>query len=87
MADPFDSHQSRLDSPAASAFAITPDDDADLPRTVRAIYVSGAGDVVCILDEDTAAVTFEDVPAGSILPVRARRVMETTTATSLIGLL
>jgi hypothetical protein len=67
-------------------FVITPDDDNDLAVVVRAIRVTGAGDVSFIAFGDTVAVTWEDVAAGEIIPMYVKRVMESTTATGLIGL-
>ena len=74
-------------SPAVKAFAITPDDSADLARLTRAIYVGVTGNISLILKGDDAAVTFVGVPAGTILPLRVTRVRSTgTTATDLVGL-
>lgn len=70
-----------------SGFAITPNDGVDLATNTRGIYVGGAGNVAVILEDDTASVTFVAPPVGSVLPIRARRVLATgTTATNLIGL-
>jgi hypothetical protein len=72
---------------AGSGAAVTPDDGANLAQTSRAIYVGGAGNLAVILDRDTSAVTFLAVAAGTLLPIRARRVMSTnTTATSILAL-
>lgn len=87
MTDIFATVGSGLDSPASKAFAITPNTDNDLAIFTRGIYVGGAGNVIAILVDDTAAVTFTAVPAGSILPIRARRVLATSTATTMVGML
>ena len=72
--------------PASRAFAITPNDSADLANNTRGIYVGVTGDLRVILTGDTVAVTFSAVPAGSLLPIRAKRVTNTgTTATGLVG--
>ena len=75
-----------LDSPAGRAAAVTPSDSAYLTSASRALYVGGAGDVALVtVGDDT--VTFVAVPAGSILPVRVKRVLATgTTATSILAL-
>lgn len=87
MADKFSKHASGLESPAVSAFAITPDDNVDLAINTRAIYVGVGGDLVVILGDDSTAVTFKSVPSGMILPIRVRRVVATNTAaSSLVGL-
>lgn len=72
---------------AGSGVAVTPNDNTDLARTSRAIYVGGAGNLAVILDLDTSAITFLAVSAGTLLPIRARRVMSTnTTATNILAL-
>lgn len=72
---------------AGSAAAVTPNDGADLPATTRGLYVGSGGAVAVILDRDTASVTFTGVNAGTILPIRATRVLSTgTTASAIIAL-
>lgn len=89
MSDSFSSHNTSLNSPARSAFAITPSDSIDLPETTRAIYTGVGGTMVCILAGDTTAVTFDSLPAGVVIPLRIRRILSTGTTSSmqLIGLL
>ena len=86
MSDKFSNYHSGLESPAERAFAITGNDSTDLTVFPRAIYVGGAGNVkVTTLGGDT--VTFSGVLAGTVLPVRVKRVFSTdTTATNLIGI-
>lgn len=73
-------------SPASQLVAVTKSDSTEL-GLVRGIWVGGAGDVAIIASEDSAAVTIVGVPAGTLLPIRARRVMSTnTTATSIVAL-
>lgn len=86
--DPFDTQQPGLSSPASNAFAITPSDSTDLAVAARALYVGTGGTVVVRLRATgTTAVTFKNVPSGSVLPVRAVRVLATgTTAADLVGL-
>lgn len=88
MADLFASHAPGLDAPAQKAFAITPDDNADLALSTRALYTGKGGTLVCILLDDSAEVTFTSLPSGMILPVRVKRVKSTgtTAAMDLVGL-
>lgn len=73
--------------PALRLAAITPDDDNDLPSICRGIYVGGEGDIALIAAGDSSAVTLVGVLAGTVLPIQARRVLETgTTATNLVAL-
>lgn len=87
MADRFESFASSLDSPASTAFAITPNDSADLSERCRAIFVGDAGNVV--VDFGTVTnITFANCAAGTVLPVRATRVRATgTTAGRLVAIL
>lgn len=73
-------------APASSAFAITPNDSEEFDVVTRGIYVGGAGTVVAKLASDSATVTFSAVPAGAVLPIRARLVTTASTATNMIGL-
>ena len=59
----------------------------DLPLGCRAFYIGGTGDLAVTM-WDGAALTFVGMPAGTILPIRARTVVQTgTTATDVIALL
>jgi hypothetical protein len=84
--DTFDAYATGLDSSANRAFAITPHNENQLAFVTRGLYVGGAGNVrVITAGGDT--VTFASVPAGTILPVRVRVVLSTsTTATNILGL-
>lgn len=90
MATPVDKTEgapTRQDSPALSAFAITPSDSVTLTTLTRAIYVGGSGNLVVVMRNDSAAVTLKLVPAGSILPIRVKQVLSTgTTCSDLVGL-
>jgi hypothetical protein len=84
--DRFEQFTGALDAPAAQAVVITKSDSVDLAEVTRAIYVGGAGDLSVVMVSGQVA-TFTALPAGFILPVRARRVNATgSTATSLVGL-
>ena len=82
--------------PAYDALAVTPSDSADLSWYSTALWVGGAGNVAVVMAAQhqpgmtstaasAVAVTFTGVPAGTWLPIRAGRVMNTnTTATSIV---
>lgn len=80
MADP------GLAGPATNGASVTPNDNVNLSRLTRAIYVGGAGDLNVDL-EDGVTLLFVGIPAGSLLPLRARRIRSTsTTATNVVAL-
>ena len=80
MADAFESNASALDSPAAHAASVTPNDSTDLTASSRALYIGTSGDVkVTTVGGET--VTFASVPVG-VLPVRVQRVWATGTDAS-----
>ena len=77
---------SNMSDPSSQIFAITPHDSTNFSIETRGIYVGTTGDVVVVTNDGTA-VTFSNVPAGLILPVRAIRVNSTdTSASDLVGL-
>ena len=83
--DNFTSHSKGLEAPADRAEAITPNNGADLTYTTRGIYVGGAGNIVATVGG--VDVTFNNVQAGTVLPIRTTRIKATgTTATGLVGL-
>lgn len=71
------------DQGARALRAVSKSDTADLPNGVcRALWVGGAGDVAVIAEGDSAAVTIVGIAAGSVVPVKCRRVMSTNTDAS-----
>lgn len=66
--------------------SVTPHNSTDFSTLCRAIYVGGTGNIVAVRQDGTA-VTFNNVPAGSILPIACRRINATnTTATNIVAL-
>lgn len=84
-----DSFKNLSDSPDFSArklVAVTPHNSNDLAYTTKALFIGTGGNIVVLAEDDTVAVTLK-VTDGQILPVRARRVLETnTTATGIVGM-
>lgn len=71
----------------SSAFSIVPNDETDLAVATIALYVGFSGDVNIICSGDTSAVAFFNVPGGSFLPVKTKRVLASgTTASGIVGL-
>jgi hypothetical protein len=85
MADQHSSFVEGLTSPADNQVAITPSDSTDLAFVSRAIWVGGAGNIVITPTAGGSSVTYT-VAAGTILPIRASRVLATgTTATQIVN--
>jgi len=84
--DHYRSYDRGLNAPAADAFAITPNNSADLAVAARAVYVGGAGDLEVVTLAGTT-VLFAGVPSGTTIPCSVARVRAAnTTATSIVGL-
>lgn len=76
-------HPSRA-NPATHGLTVTKSDSTTYDAC-RGIWVGGAGDLAVLLRGDTVPVTIVAVPAGSLLPLDASKVMSTsTTATSIV---
>lgn len=84
--DPASARRETTTTSAASFAAITPSNSTDLDELTKAIYVGGAGNIVAV-DWLNNTCTFTAVPAGTVLPIRVRRINSTsTTATALVAL-
>jgi len=77
----------RAIAPSSDYFAVTTSDTVNFQNgPCKALYVGGAGNLVAVNELDVA-ITFTAVPAGTILPIQAKRVNSTsTTATSIVAL-
>ncbi|MBI1219819.1 MAG: hypothetical protein GC186_14855 [Rhodobacteraceae bacterium] len=71
-------------SPIRDAAAVTPSDSVALPSVTRAIYIGQPGDVAVSM-AGGQDVTFQSVPAGTMLPIRVGAVK--ATGTSAAGIL
>jgi hypothetical protein len=71
----------------ARAAAVTPSDSADLAEPSQALWIGGAGAVSVDLVDGGSAVVFAGIAAGTLVPIRAKRVRSTgTTATSIVSI-
>ncbi len=74
-------------APARRAFAVTPHATNPLPEVTTSLYVGTGGDLVCTLAGDPSTeVTFPDVVAGSILPIQAHSIRDTSTTAGMVGM-
>ena len=62
-------------SPAEYAEIVTPA-ASDLPAITRGIYIAAAGNLTVVMagKGNTSTVTFNNVVAGSVLPLRVRQI-------------
>lgn len=87
MTDNFESFAIGLGSLAVDAEEVTPNDSEDLDYVSRGIYVGVSGDLSVVLRDSTSPVLFQNMPNGTFLPIRVRRVRNTdTTASGIVAL-
>lgn len=72
-------------TPPTDAFSITTA-NTDLAVFPKALYIGGTGDLVVLTLEDNE-VTFNSVPAGTVLNLRVKQVLTSTTATNIVGMI
>jgi hypothetical protein len=85
MADPYLGTGSDLLGPAANAAAVTPSDTANLPTSSKRLWVGTAGNVK-VTTVGGSTVTYDNVPSGAYLQVRAQQVFATgTTASNIVA--
>lgn len=71
-------------SPVTGAFAITPNDSADVTENTLSLYI-GTGGALKVTLLDNSVVTYAAIAAGRH-PLRVKRVWATgTTATGIVG--
>lgn len=86
-ADTFQGNYTGLTLPGNYSAAISSFSDTnDLTTTSRALFVGTGGNLSLELQSDTpgTATVFKNVPSGTLLPLRVRRVRAATTAADLV---
>jgi len=84
--DSIPTYSSGKDFPATGGETVTPHDTNELTYISRGIWVGVAGNVALAMADGTT-ITLVGVAAGTLLPVRAKRVNSTnTTATTMVAL-
>lgn len=74
-----------LAQPSMISVALTPANTDYTQGVARGLYIGGVGDVT-IMNPDGSTCEFQDVPAGTILPVMSVQLRTATTATNVVGL-
>lgn len=73
-------------TPSSEFAAITPSDSTYLTDIPKAVYVGTGGDLVAI-NASGDAITFANVPDGTTLPIRPKRINSTgTVAADIVGI-
>lgn len=70
--DPFENSVNSPTTPAESCFKIVPDDDADLPRATKALFIGEAGEVALVSVPGNDAVVFRNLAAAASMADCAR---------------
>ena len=74
-------------APAINAYAVTASDTLYLKESSRALFIGNNGDIKVDMVGEGAAIVFENVADGTILPIQVRRVYDTdTTASGIVAL-
>lgn len=85
MVDRFPQMATERHHPATGAVAVSPDDNEELDTT-RALYVGSTGNLKVDMGAG-GAVTFSNVPDGTILPICVTKVYNSdTTASDILAL-
>ena len=86
ITDPFATYPDTLSTPATDVAEIIPSDTVDLAQVTKGLNAATAGAVRVTTDAGSVIEVF--LTAGTVFPLRVRRVWATgTTATGLRGLL
>lgn len=80
MTDHFQSAADSVSAPARAALAVVPHDSNPLADIPKALFVGSAGDIVMRGVDGGSDQTWRNVPAGAILPFRARYIRATGTS-------
>lgn len=90
MSDKFSKYVSTLDGPSDDGFPIVPSDETLFEQPTRSIW-SGEGGTITVMmntgkSDANTILSFTNVPAGTSLNIRVKKVFANTTANNLIGL-
>lgn len=88
--DKFTGHGQESITSGSDSVAVTPDDIKDLPAIPEALYIGTGGHLKmagATSHPSSAGTIWKNVPSGSLLPFRARRIFATgTTATDIVAI-
>lgn len=81
-------YENNIASKAVEITTAMKSDSTDLTSTMKGLYIGGDGDLKVVLVQDTMAVTFVGLVAGTFIPIAVRRIWSTgTSATNIVAFL
>lgn len=80
MADIFANHADQVSAPATRAVTVTPHDTAPLTDIPKALFVGSGGNLALRGVGGGVDTLWKNVPAGTVLPIRAAFVRATGTS-------
>ena len=88
MPDKFERYKTNLESPIANAFAVTPNNSADLATYTRYVMIGGGADLTCeFVDDPVGQSVLLKLTPSVLYPFRLRKIYAAgTTATSIVGM-
>lgn len=81
--DTFVNQAPQLNSPASNAAVVTPSDADDLAFASRYIFVGSAGNLA-LTTVGGQTLTLVGILAGTILPIRAKKILSTGTTPAMV---
>jgi hypothetical protein len=73
--------------PYVNAVSVSPNDTNDLANTTLAVWIGTAGNLSVNMEGSGGPIVFVGIPAGTLLPIRATRILSTnTTAGNILAL-
>jgi hypothetical protein len=73
-------------APGRNATAVTEHDTTELNPYPRALYIGGAGNLVVDMLGGQKDVAFNNVPAGTTLPITVKRVKTASTVSDIVAI-
>lgn len=89
MPDRFQKSYAVLDSVCFDGFSITANSSNVFTQPTRALYIGASGNLTVQMvgyNNSNTILSFSNVVAGTILPIRAQIVYANTTANNIVGL-
>lgn len=73
-------------APGRNAVGVTEHDTTELDPYPRALYIGGAGNLVVDMIGGQLNVAFNNVPAGTTLPISVKRIKAASTVSDIVAI-